>query len=98
MTGYTKKHIERQGYVLITVVGTAPVKVTFDGGPDIAMWDEGKADPWFLKFEGFEAFLRLGHAAHMDAVLREFNRERRSPAKVIESHREPAQKAERRAL
>ena len=85
VTSYTRKQIGSQHYVLTTVVGSGRVKVAFDGGPDVGMWDASLPDPWVLKYEGFEAFRRTGDMTAADIELRAFDRERRHPVRMSET-------------
>lgn len=89
MTGYTRKKIGSQVYVLTTLVGSGRIKVSFDDGPDIAMWDDAEPDPWVSKLDGFSAFQLSGHTARLDSVFREFNLERRRAVRVSKSDGPP---------
>jgi hypothetical protein len=83
MTGYAHIRIDKERYVLITHVGCGRVKLTYDGGPAISMWESTARYPWVYKFDGFDAFERSGYMFLAHAMLREFDRQRRGPMRVI---------------
>jgi hypothetical protein len=82
MTGYAQIRIGQERYVLITHVGCGRVKLRYESGPAISMWDGTVRYPWVYKFDGFEAFKRSGYMFLANAMLREFDRQRRAPMRV----------------
>lgn len=68
-------------YRYTTVPGSGRIKVSFRDGPEIAMWEAGRDDPWVLPLHGFKWFLASGQAEELHRQLLMVDRRRRSGSK-----------------
>lgn len=64
-------------YRFATLPGSGRIKLSCKNGVPIAMWEAGRKDPWVLPLEGFDSFLRTGHANALHQQLLAVDRRRR---------------------
>lgn len=65
-------------YRYSTVPGSGRIKVSFQDGREISMWEAGRKNPWVLPLEGFKSFMESGHAEELHRQLLIVDLRRRS--------------------